>query len=495
MKAIKISLLLIVGILSLVVWSCVDVPTEGALPPDYHALARYVHVATDAGTGSVTVDGASVGSLSFGQSTEYLDLLAGGRNLDFASTTQKVVFRSKSQNTVLVYALSGSNRFLKLDEGYYDKNPFAGGANNAQIQFVHVGQGSFPTLEFREDSKSGAILQSDVPYATGTAYANVDAGSHTIYVVSNGGYSATINGSQGSPPNDSRTKGTADVYVTVSNDSLSYTVSMKCDVKDSFYFAAHFHYGAAGTAGSVFLPIDITGQVITFPDVVLEGSNAVPPVNTTASGSGKFTLYRDSLTYEITAVRDTFGNMFTASHFHNAPAGQAGPVVYPISGPVGDTVLSGSWTKNSIPPLTPALITELLAGRIYLNFHSAANALGEIRAQLIPDSLSSNEFSGTMTDIGAVKDSLNIGHVYVNFHNAVSPNGHVRGQVAPDPDDGGQYGVASMPATTFEAGRMYTVVASGAYNNLGLLLLSDRQFGLAKTAPTLRPKAAQGSSK
>ena len=105
---------LVIGGFSLFILSCVDVPSSGDQPQDYHASARFIHVATDVGSGNVAVDGSQVGSLTFGQATEYLDFQAGGRDCGFSGTTQKVTFRPNSQNTVLIYSLTGSKRFLNL---------------------------------------------------------------------------------------------------------------------------------------------------------------------------------------------------------------------------------------------------------------------------------------------------------------------------------------------------------------------------------------------
>jgi hypothetical protein len=78
-------------------------------------------------------------------------------------------------------------------------------------------------------------------------------------------------------------------------------------------------------------------------------------------------------TYEAT-YKDLSGPAM-AAHFHGpAAAGANAPPVVPISDPAG---IKGAAT------LTDAQAADLLAGRWYLNIHTAANRGGEIRGQLI----------------------------------------------------------------------------------------------------------------
>jgi hypothetical protein len=117
----------------------------------------------------------------------------------------------------------------------------------------------------------------------------------------------------------------------------------------------------------------------------LDGSQQVPPVATTGTGTGVFTLNGDStaLAYHITVqnIPDTI----TAAHFHNAPADSNGPVVRTIFGGSiggGSATFDGTWTSGDAQPLTMALVNQLSAGRLYINVHTMANPGGEIRGQI-----------------------------------------------------------------------------------------------------------------
>lgn len=487
----SICFLLIAGVLAIIISSCVDTPSGGQAPPDYHALARFVNVTADGTGGAVTVDGNQVANLSFGSSSAYVDVLAGGRSLGFATAVQQVNFRSNSQNTVLVYALPGSSRFLNVDEGYSFVNNGGGNPALTQVKFVHVATGSAPAISFFDSSVTGSLLTADVAYSSSSGYVNLSAGGHQVYVVSNGGYSATIGGSQVTPTAVSTsTTGTASLDLTVA-DSASYTVTMHSDLHDSLYTAAHFHVGLPGANGPVILPIDITGQVISFPDVAIATANETSPDTAVhASAVGTFSFSKDGLRYSITITTTGLDSPFVAAHFHRGAAGVAGPVVRTISAiPVGDTTLTGVWKSADVEALTPALITDLLAGNIYVNFHSAAHPAGAIRGQLVPDTSTTNEFSGTWHGVTeSIKDTIVAGYIYINFHSVRYPASIVRGQLGVDPARG-QYGFASLAASDYAGARMYTVAAAGSGKSLSLVQLSDRQAGVGKLS------AAQGPMK
>ena len=106
-------------------------------------------------------------------------------------------------------------------------------------------------------------------------------------------------------------------------------------------------------------------------------------VNSTATGSGTFVLNQaqTELTYNITY--SGLQGTVTAAHFHNAPAGAGGGVVRGFS-PITSPIV-GIWKNTDAQPLTAAMVTELLNGRIYVNIHSTLCTGGEIRGQVLPD--------------------------------------------------------------------------------------------------------------
>ena len=110
--------------------------------------------------------------------------------------------------------------------------------------------------------------------------------------------------------------------------------------------------------------------------VTLAGANEVPPVTTTAAGSGTITVGMDM---GVSGTIMTTGVAGTAAHIHEAAAGKNGPVIVPMT-KSGDN----TWTFAPGAKLTDAQMASLKAGNLYINVHSAANPGGEIRGQLMP---------------------------------------------------------------------------------------------------------------
>jgi hypothetical protein len=376
---------------------------------------------------------------------------------------------------VVYRAQDGSVAYLNLVEGHKDKNN--ANATATKIKYVNVASGSSADIVMRQGSVTGTNLVSSVTFGSAPAHTAQTPGSIAVYAVSTGSYKATLSGSQEPTPVPTSATGSAAATLNA-NTSLSYSVTVDIDSIAGFYDAAHFHNAPAGQIGGVVRPIftDTTGQRITFPNASLSGVNEPDTVETASSGTARFILSPQGLTYSISVAigaPDTLG--FTAAHFHNAAAGINGSIVRNIAGPVvTDSLITGVWrTDDLVQPLTPALITELVNGRIYVNFHSAPAPGGTIRAQVVPDKKMT--FSGTWSD-STLTDSLrrefNNGNIYVNFHTADYPGGKIRGQVQVDAS---KYGVTSLASTNFEAGKMYTIVATGAGSTFQLTLLQDRQ--------------------
>jgi serralysin len=153
--------------------------------------------------------------------------------------------------------------------------------------------------------------------------------------------------------------------------------------------------------------------------VILEGSQEVPPNNSTASGLGTVifdsTAVAASYTFNITGV--DYGPItgqpaqtptvndddVTSTHFHNQVRGQSGPVVFGQINPAQDTDdltvtpnTDGSWTvsgtwETTDPASVPITNFSTTLGTatpgtevpLYFNVHTAEFLGGEIRGQLV----------------------------------------------------------------------------------------------------------------
>jgi hypothetical protein len=108
--------------------------------------------------------------------------------------------------------------------------------------------------------------------------------------------------------------------------------------------------------------------------VTLSGSSEVPPVTTTASGSGTVNIKPDRT---VSASITVTGMTPTAAHIHEGAAGANGPVIVPFT-KTGDNTFAAAPGAT----LTESQYASYKAGNLYVNVHSAKNPGGEIRAQL-----------------------------------------------------------------------------------------------------------------
>jgi len=119
--------------------------------------------------------------------------------------------------------------------------------------------------------------------------------------------------------------------------------------------------------------------------VQLKGSNEVPVVTTTGSGTADITYREQSKTIEYTinwqlgsAVATT-----TGMHFHGADNGSnsvSSPIVIEIPG--FSTGSSGTLTGTT-RALNATEINQLLSGKWYVNIHSSDFTSGEIRGNIV----------------------------------------------------------------------------------------------------------------
>lgn len=291
-------------------------------------------------------------------------------------------------------------------------------------------------ITFNGSSASGVWTASDFQALTdslraellaGNIYVNVHTPANTggeirgqVNVSAGTTFKADLTGAQEVPGVATDARGTG--YFTLTDAGLIYSVTVE---GLPTIMAAHFHNNEAGVNGPVVREITFDGNTSTgiwtadddqalTDNLLLElltgriyvnvhtpantggeirgqlnlnsgigftatinGSQQNPPVTTDATGTGTFVFTEAGLVYNITID----GLTPTVAHFHRAASGTNGPVVRDLSVTGGTT--SGVWREIDSQSLTPALIADLFAGNLYVNFHTAANPGGEIRGQVL----------------------------------------------------------------------------------------------------------------
>lgn len=109
--------------------------------------------------------------------------------------------------------------------------------------------------------------------------------------------------------------------------------------------------------------------------ISLKGSAEVPPVTTSAMGSGQITVLPD---HTVSGSIKISGLVPTMAHIHEAAAGKNGPPIITLTQTANDSFAVPSGAR-----LTDAQYTSYTTGKLYVNVHSAQYPNGEIRAQLL----------------------------------------------------------------------------------------------------------------
>lgn len=113
----------------------------------------------------------------------------------------------------------------------------------------------------------------------------------------------------------------------------------------------------------------------------LTGSQEVPAVDTTASGSARVYLNADKTVATVQVTTSGLSGPITGAHIHNGIAGSNGDVVKALD--IQGNVLTATWrTNDNVTPLTADLINDLMNGGLYINVHTAEHPNGEIRGQI-----------------------------------------------------------------------------------------------------------------
>ena len=139
-----------------------------------------------------------------------------------------------------------------------------------------------------------------------------------------------------------------------------------------------FKSGRYALAVVVFLAATLAGPsgmaIAGEMKVNLSGDQEVPPVQTSASGSGTITVADDkSIKGTITVIDIKPSGV----HIHEAPTGKTGDPIITL-----EKTGEKEWSIPSGAKLTDAQYDAAKAGGLYVNVHSNEHKGGEIRGQI-----------------------------------------------------------------------------------------------------------------
>jgi hypothetical protein len=147
---------------------------------------------------------------------------------------------------------------------------------------------------------------------------------------------------------------------------------------------------------------ELRGQIVRPGERVwaarLTGAQEVPPVTTTATGNAQILLSEGNNSIRF-IVQSTLSP--TAAHIHTAPGATNGSVTVDLGTP--------SMNIMGNAAVTPTAVTnDMFNGRWYVNVHTAANAGGEIRGQVLrPGEVLYTTFLNGANEVPAVTTAAN----------------------------------------------------------------------------------------
>jgi len=109
--------------------------------------------------------------------------------------------------------------------------------------------------------------------------------------------------------------------------------------------------------------------------ISLTGDAEVPPVTTSAKGTGQITVMPDRT---VSGSIKVSGLVPTMAHIHEGAVGKNGPPIITLTQTANDSFAVPAGAR-----LSDAQYTRFTTGELYVNVHSAQYPNGEIRAQLL----------------------------------------------------------------------------------------------------------------
>lgn len=146
--------------------------------------------------------------------------------------------------------------------------------------------------------------------------------------------------------------------------------------------------GCGGGGGGGGGGTSVTAKTL---NAVLSGTEEVPPITSTASGTATVMIDAAKTTITVSMTTQGFTTPVTASHIHFGATGVNGGVMFSLFASPGvfPATLTKTLTSADLDPTFAAAgttftdaVNAILNGNAYINVHTTANVDGEIRGQL-----------------------------------------------------------------------------------------------------------------
>ena len=158
---------------------------------------------------------------------------------------------------------------------------------------------------------------------------------------------------------------------TILNVRQTLVDSLKSDANE-IYFNVHSNQVASGLVRA-----QINTKVELAMDIMLSGSNEVPAVSTSATGTARLRLTADKKLYSIVTVTNLqAGDALLFAHLHSGAAGVNGAIVLGIAGSASD------FATEKVYALTDVIYNSIKNDAMYVNAHSTLHANGVVRGQI-----------------------------------------------------------------------------------------------------------------
>lgn len=166
---------------------------------------------------------------------------------------------------------------------------------------------------------------------------------------------------------------------TFLGNRASGTLSIRQSLADSLwsssneiYFNVHSQQAPDGLVRG-----QVNADILYAADVTLVGTNQVPPVTTTATGTAAIRLTTNLMLYSKVTVNNLESNdAITVAHIHSGDVGVNGDILITLCSNAGD------FGVNKLQTLSGDMTALLMNSNTYVNAHSTVHPTGVVRGQL-----------------------------------------------------------------------------------------------------------------